>query len=167
MWPRSEPPACEERDHLRSDFRVFVQRDNNRCSTSWVSILERKSGSTKFWVSSPEWQKTHRHLQKKLSSGKQTFTPRYLLHLLPGHICVFPILGPFGAPGDQHPPALCVQDCRNRFLLLSPLHCYQHNQWMKSLPADCSLNHRERNYHLFKPLPETLALFCIISIWLF
>ncbi len=35
---------------------------------------------------------------------------------------------------------------------------------MKSPPADCSLNHRQRNYHLFKPLPETLALFCIISI---
>ncbi|KAF4094671.1 hypothetical protein G5714_024674 [Onychostoma macrolepis] len=29
-----------------------------------------------------------------------------LLHLLPGHICVFQILGPFGAPGDQHPTAL-------------------------------------------------------------
>ncbi|KAF4118663.1 hypothetical protein G5714_000714 [Onychostoma macrolepis] len=52
------------------------------------------------------------------------------------------ILGPFGAPGDQHPPVLHVQGCRNGFLLLSPLHCYQHNQWVKSPPPDCSLDHR-------------------------
>ncbi|KAF4114426.1 hypothetical protein G5714_004649 [Onychostoma macrolepis] len=60
------------------------------------------------------------------------------LHLLQGHICVFQILGPFGAPEDQHPPALRVQGCRNGFLFLSPLHCYQHNQWMKSLPKSAS-----------------------------
>ncbi len=48
------------------------------------------------------------------------FQAKDLLHLLPGHICVFQILRPFGAPGDQHPQALRVQGCRNRFLLLSP-----------------------------------------------
>ncbi|KAF4106029.1 hypothetical protein G5714_013691 [Onychostoma macrolepis] len=65
------------------------------------------------------------------------FQAKDLLHLLQGHICVFQILGPFGAPGDQHPPALRVQGCRNGFLLLSSLHCYQHNQLMKSPPPDC------------------------------
>ncbi len=35
--------ACEERANLPSDFRVFVQRHNNRCSTSWVSILRDKA----------------------------------------------------------------------------------------------------------------------------
>ncbi|KAL0190861.1 hypothetical protein M9458_013559, partial [Cirrhinus mrigala] len=66
-----------------------------------------------------------------------------LQRLLQGHICVFQILGPFGAPGDQHPPALHLQGCRNGFLLLSPLYCHQRNQWKKSPPLDCSLNHRE------------------------
>ncbi|KAL0197345.1 hypothetical protein M9458_005885, partial [Cirrhinus mrigala] len=52
-----------------------------------------------------------------------------LQHLLQGHICVFQILGPFGAPGDRHPTALHVQGCRNGFLLLPPLYCHQRNQW--------------------------------------
>ncbi len=48
-----------------STFRVFVQRDNNRCSTPWVSILERQSGLTKFCVSSPERQNTYRYSQQR------------------------------------------------------------------------------------------------------
>ncbi len=53
-------------------------------------------------------------------NGEQTFTSRYFclrvpgkdfLHLLQGHICVFQTLGPLGAPGDQHPTVLRVQDC--------------------------------------------------------
>ncbi|KAK9973173.1 hypothetical protein ABG768_023916, partial [Culter alburnus] len=43
------------------------------------------------------------------------------------------ILGPFGAPGDQHPTELRVQDCQNRFWLLSPLHCHQ---WKTSPSSD-------------------------------
>ncbi|KAL0177275.1 hypothetical protein M9458_026169, partial [Cirrhinus mrigala] len=56
---------------------------------------------------------------------------------------MFQILGPFGAPGDQHPTALHVQGCRNGFLLLSPLYCHQRNQWKSSPLPDCSLNYRE------------------------
>ncbi|ROI15859.1 hypothetical protein DPX16_21366 [Anabarilius grahami] len=34
-----------------------------------------------------------------------------LLDLRQGLICVFQILGPFSAPGDQHPTELRVQGC--------------------------------------------------------
>ncbi|XP_016339917.1 sterile alpha motif domain-containing protein 3-like [Sinocyclocheilus anshuiensis] len=51
---------------------------------------------------------------------------KYLLHLFQGHICVFQILGTFGAPGDQHPTVLRVQGYLNGFLLLSPLHCHRY-----------------------------------------
>ncbi|KAF4104963.1 hypothetical protein G5714_014294 [Onychostoma macrolepis] len=37
--PRSESPACEERDNLRSGFRVFVQRDNNRDHCFYTAVI--------------------------------------------------------------------------------------------------------------------------------
>ncbi|KAL0153312.1 hypothetical protein M9458_051391, partial [Cirrhinus mrigala] len=61
----------------------------------------------------------------------------------PGPHLRVPDLRTLGAPGDQHPTALHLQGCRNRFLLLSPLYCHQRNQWKKSPPLDCSINHSE------------------------
>ncbi|KAL0149350.1 hypothetical protein M9458_055388, partial [Cirrhinus mrigala] len=61
----------------------------------------------------------------------------------PGPHLRVPDLRTLGAPGDQHPTALHCQGCRNGFLLLSPLYCHQRNQWKKSPPPDCSLNHSE------------------------
>ncbi len=77
----------------------------------------------------------------------------------------FHIFGLFVAPGNQCPTALHVQGCWNGFLLLSPLHCYQHNQWKKSLPPDCSLDRENVNITYPNLFQTPWHYFYIISIW--
>ncbi len=64
-----------------SKFRVFVQRDNTRCSTSRVSILERQSRRIKF---KPREGEDIQIFTTRLSSGKQTFISRYFRLRVPG-----------------------------------------------------------------------------------
>ncbi len=64
-----------------SKFRVFVQRDNTRRSTSRVSILERQSRRIKF---KPREEEDIQTFTTRLSSGKQTFISRYFRLRVPG-----------------------------------------------------------------------------------
>ncbi|KAL0153112.1 hypothetical protein M9458_051584, partial [Cirrhinus mrigala] len=66
-----------------------------------------------------------------------------LQHLLQGHICVFQILGPFGAPGDQHSILQCFTFKAVETDSFPSLYCHQRKQWKKSPPPDCSLNRSE------------------------
>lgn len=56
--PRSEPPACEERDTLRSESSS-IETTTDAAHPDWVTILERQSILTKFWVSSPDRPKIY------------------------------------------------------------------------------------------------------------
>lgn len=89
--------------------------DKNRCSMSWVYILERQSRLTHFWVSRQERHKTYRHCNKiKLqranlhfkvlsSACSRTFSTKSRARSV------------FQIPGDQHPIALHAQGCWNGF----------------------------------------------------
>ncbi|XP_067271138.1 transmembrane protease serine 9-like [Pseudorasbora parva] len=67
--------------------------DVNRCNSPEYPNVYTKISAYLPWI------------HKKMNAIKD------LLQLLHRFICVFQILGPFGAPGDQHPTDLCVQDC--------------------------------------------------------
>ncbi len=136
-------------------------------------LSKRDSGLTKIWLSSPERQKTYRHLQQGEAPVSKpslqgtfvcVFQANDLLHLLQGHICV-PYFWTF---------------CCSRKLVSDSTSCSRLLKWIPAsfptalLPAQPVEEvtatglltwPRECKYHLSKPLPDTVALFYIISIW--
>ncbi len=112
-------PVRKRDTNRYSTFSVHVRWDNNRCSTSRVSIQERWKQIDQI----PREVETHRHIcnEVKLRWANLHFK-------VPSSVC-FRLLGtfstylmphlrvtrPFGAPADQRPTALGDQGCWDRF----------------------------------------------------
>ncbi|KAF4096942.1 hypothetical protein G5714_022911 [Onychostoma macrolepis] len=134
------PKYTPSSESSSSESESFYQEDSNRSTSSESSACYREGSNRSTRSESPPCKGetlTDQPSSESLAQRGRRHTDICNKVKLQRANLHSKILGPFGAPGDQHPPALRVQGCRNGFLLLSSLHCYQHNQWMKSPPPDC------------------------------